>query len=67
MTHSENPEENYLERLFWEFDSVRKVNGAERDAFKKACRCFANYRVDNALREAHGFEKASEPAPMKPL
>ena len=65
--HSENPEENYLERLFWEFDNVSKTNGAPRDAFKAACRRFAAYRVDNVLRKQHGFEPANEPAPMTAL
>lgn len=65
MAHSEDPEENYLERLFWEFDAARKKSGDERYQFKRAVRKFAAYRVDNALRKAHGFECGEEPAPMK--
>lgn len=65
--HSEDAEENYLERAFWEFDAARKHNGDERYQFKKIMRAFAAFRVDNALRKAHGFEPGPEPKPMKVL
>lgn len=65
MTHSEDPEENYLERAFWEFDAIRKKSGQERYEFKRFMRKFAAYHLDNYLRAQHGFEPGDEPKPIK--
>ena len=42
-------DEDRLEAAFWEFDTERKRNGMERDAFKHAMRQFARETANNAM------------------
>ena len=66
MSHAEpDTPENYLERLFWEFDGLRKKDGDERRMFKIACCSYAAYLHDTKLRAEHGFEPAEEPKPLE--